>query len=138
MKYYLALLVIIVVSLLGASKLNTSSDYRVYFEQSDLTVNAKKAFDKKYALDDSLVIILGYDQPIDVSSKALTQYSLINKKLNELSLVNSIQSFSDPLHFANENILLTSDDDENEFISDENELNKQKNDELLQLNLQQR
>jgi len=137
-KCYLALVVIIGVSLFGASKLNTSSDYRVYFEALDPTVNAKKSFDNKYELGDSLVIILEYDQPIDVSSKAIKQYSHINNQLNELPLVSSIQSFSTPLHLAKENILLTSDDDENEFISDENELNKQKNDELLQLNLTQR
>lgn len=132
------LIIVIFISLVGISQLNTSSDYRVYFESSDPTVNDKEYFDKKYALGDSLVVILEYNQSIDVSSLAIQQYSLINKKLNELSLVNGVQSFSAPLNLVDENIPLTIDDDENEFINDTNELNHQQNNELLQLSLTQR
>jgi len=132
----LVLLLIIVISLLGASQLNTSSDYRVYFEPSDPIVNAKVEFDKKYTLGDSLVVILEYDQQIDVSSQALQKYSVINEKLNDLPLVSTVQSFSSPLSLAKIDNSSTSDEDE--FISDQNELNQQKNDELLQLSLTKR
>ena len=136
MKYYLILFLVIIVSVLGATQLNTSSDYRVYFEPSDPTVSAKKTFDSKYALGDSLVVILEYQQQVDVSSTALQQYSSITEKLNNLALVSNVQSFSTPLSL--EKISPVPLDDEDEFISDENELNQQKNHELLQLSLTER